>query len=80
MQFKTLKKACLFPLCSEPFEMLLLEGHAVYCFGVSLYLCVLWDFVFWDFNSTEIKPPQFCRYQDYELYWRAAIDDWIMDT
>lgn len=41
MSFKTLKKVCLFPLCPEPFEIVLLQGHAVYCIGVSLYLCVL---------------------------------------
>ncbi len=50
MQFEALKKVCLFPLRTGSFEIVLLQGHAVYCIGVSMYGCVLWDFLYWDFN------------------------------
>lgn len=43
MQFKSLKKVYLFPLRPGPFEMLLLQGHAVYRIGVSLYVCVCYE-------------------------------------
>lgn len=65
MQFEALRKVCLFPLHPGPFEMLLLQGHAVYCIGVSVYVCVMRFSVLGFQPCIEIKQPQFCRYQDY---------------